>query len=70
LYFLFTNYNGHRYIFLRRNPFFQGGGRKVFSHAPNSALILLELRKERKKQESLVFKELTCPGLYFENLTN
>ena len=31
---------------------------------------LLELRKERKKQESLVFKELACTVLYFERLTN
>jgi hypothetical protein len=68
---LFTNYNGHRYLFLGEILLSKGGGRKAFSRAPNNALDLLELRKERKKkQESLVFKELTCPGLYFENLTD
>ena len=48
----------------------KGGGRKVFSCAPNSAHDLLELRKERKMQESLGFKELAWPGFYFEMLTN
>jgi hypothetical protein len=57
---LFTNYNGHRYLFLGEILLSKGGGRKVFSCAPISALDLLELRKEKKKQESLVLKDLTC----------
>jgi hypothetical protein len=46
---LFTNYNGHRYLFLGEILLSKGGGRKAFSRAPNNALDLLELRKERKK---------------------
>jgi hypothetical protein len=36
----------------------------------NSANDLLELRKKKKREESLRLKELACPGLYFERLTN
>jgi len=36
----------------------------------NTANDLLQLRKEKKREESLVLKELTCSELYFERLTN
>ena len=43
---------------------------RSFSCAQDCAHDLLELRKERKKQEFLVFKELACSCLYLERLTN
>ena len=45
-------------------------GIKVFSRVPNSTQDLLKLRKERRREESLLLKQFACAELNIERLAN